>query len=90
MKPNQLAERIADVDYKSARLINPPERVERLPRGVWVPISVAAHLLRCSGQTLRLMIFTRQMKAIQFPVGPILVNIEKYMMEKPEDVPEAD
>lgn len=90
MKPNQLAERIADVDYKSARLINPPEKVEKLPRGVWVPISVAAHLLRCSGQTLRLMIFTRQMKAIQFPVGPILVNIEKYMMEKPGHVPEAD
>lgn len=80
----QLGEDLHHVDYKKMRIKNPPERVTALPKGVWVPISVAAHMLNCSGQTLRLMLFTNQLKAIKFPVGPILVNIERYMVDKDE------
>jgi len=81
----QLGEDLHHVDYKKMRIKNPPESVLSLPKeGTWVPISVAAHMLNCSGQTLRLMVITRQLKAIKFPVGPILVNIERFMVDKNE------
>ncbi len=79
----QLGENLHHIDYRMMRIKNPPETVTSLPKGVWVPISVAAHLLNCSGQTLRLMMFSNQLEAVKFPVGPTLVNIEKYMVEKP-------
>ena len=73
------------IDYKLLKKQNPPEPVDGLPRGVWVPISIAAYLIKYSGQTIRLMQMTKQIRSIKFPVGPILVNIERFMVEPTPD-----
>jgi len=80
-----LATHIHDVDYKKMRKKNPPELVEAMPHGIWVPVSVAAFLLKCSGQSIHLMRLTKQLKSIRFPKGPILVNIERFMAEENKD-----
>lgn len=77
-----LAHGVGYINYKRLKVENPPQAVSLLPKGVWVPISVAAYLIGYSGQTIRLMQLSKQISSIKFPVGPILVNIERYMVEK--------
>lgn len=82
MKREPFAHWTQDLNYSLLREKNPPEAVTGLPKGVWIPISVAAYLMGCSQQTVRLMQMTKQIRSIKFPVGPILVDLERYMVDK--------
>jgi hypothetical protein len=81
MKREPFAHWTQDLNYTLLKVKNPPEPVRGLPKGVWIPISVAAYLMGCSQQTVRLMQLTRQIRSIKFPVGPILVDISRYMVD---------
>jgi hypothetical protein len=53
-----------------------------LEKGVWLPISVAAHLRGISGQTVRILYLSGKVKGIKFPVGPILVRLKDVPYKK--------
>jgi len=77
-----LSQKVSYVNYKKMRRENPPLPTNGLPKGVWVPVSVAAYLLKCSGQLIRLLYLSKQLNAIKLPGCPILVNMEKYMVDQ--------
>ena len=48
---------------------------ELLEKGIWIPISIAAHLRGISGQTIRILHSSGKVKGVKFPVGPLLVRL---------------
>lgn len=55
---------------------------ELLKKGIWLPISVAAHLRGVSQQTVRILYLSGKVKGIRFPVGPILVRLSDVPYKK--------
>ena len=52
------------------------EVTETIPQeGIWLPISVVAHITGFSSQKVRLDYLQNKVEGIKFPVGPILINI---------------
>lgn len=78
-----IAQGIHNVDYKSEAKKNRPRLVEKLPPGLWLPVSVAAVLLGCTNQTVHLLRITGQLDAIRFRRGPLLVNMREKFNEGP-------
>lgn len=62
-------------EYKrTEKWIKKISNVEKIPGGVWLPISIVAQQTNYSVAMIRTLCMNKVVKAIKFPVGPVLVN----------------
>ena len=55
-----------------------------IPEGTWLSFATVAYLVGCSQQTIHLLYITSQIKALKFPRGPLLANLEEVEALKAE------
>ena len=83
-------ERKKGMNYDLVNMEDPTKKVDTLPEGSWIPISIAAKVAGCSSQMIRFLYMNKVVDAIKFDVGPILINAteikEKYKKSRYLDV----